>query len=181
MNILAHILIFSILALGAVSTVASDNTTIFKAGPFNGSIDLGHSCEINVTGPYCSIDISGANYSIYNIYCDDKVFVQLQSYKDGRYITNPQSIKSTLIENGADRDTIRIVDRVIDGINGYAGEGYAVAKGSEIYRAVYGINSRSACWIGTWQGGHEDFLAALASIHVDQEDPDWLAGQCPSD
>ncbi len=156
----------SLILVSSLASAKTCNETIFEVGPYKCSIDLGRPCEVKINEPYYYPELDGENSSIYDIYCDDTIFLQIQSYKEGVHTLNPRMAKITLIENGADTDTITIDEREIDGKKGYAASGYVPKDGFNIYRAAYPISTKSICWIGTWKNNRDDFLAVLESIHI---------------
>jgi len=163
-----YLIAIYLIMISSLASATTSNKTTFEAGQFIGSIDIGRPCKIAIQEPYDSTDLDGTNNTIYNIYCNDTIFIQLQIYDNGIYSLDPKSIRISLIEEGADKDTILINERKIDDKKGYAASGYIPKKDLKIYRAGYPISTQSACWIGTWKNDKADFLATLNSIHVEE-------------
>jgi len=166
--ILVAVVLTSIFSIAS----ASDTTTKFKTGPFSVSVDLGMPCnDTNISKPVSSEDLGGNSYTDYDTnLCNAEIWIR-QWGKDTTQsfdLISPFStsdINSGLLGRGADKDTITIFARKIDGKPAAAGKGYVSKFDKWRYIAGFHISSKSYCYIWVW-GNETTMISALKTIHV---------------
>ena len=150
-------------------TLASSTVTTFKTGPFTVSVDLGVPCnDTNISKPEASELLSGRSYTVFDVnMC--KAHLYLRRYDkdifDSTTSYSTSSIKSELIRKGADKDTIDLYDRTIDGKSGAAGRGYVPKYDERVYIAGFIVSPKSYCLINLWDN-ETMMISALKTIHI---------------
>jgi hypothetical protein len=168
MKIKFSIVMLVILAAFCV-TLASGTVTTFKTGPFSVSVDLGTACnDTNISKPVSSEDLGGDSYTVYDVFlCNAQLYINRHD-KDTFDLTSafPTTyIHSDLVINGADKDTIALYDRTIDGKLGAAGSGYVPKIDKTLYEAAFYVSPKSYCYIYVW-GNQTMMVSALKTIHI---------------
>ena len=136
---------------------ASDTTTKFQTGPFTVTVDLGTHCnDTNISKPVSNEDLGGNGYTDYDAnLCKAEIWIR-QWGKDATYSFDlnsafpTESILQSLIKLGADKDTINLYARTIDGKPGAAGSGYVPKLDKMRYSAAFYVSPKSFCRIYIW-------------------------------
>lgn len=158
-----------IVAMTSMCVSASDTTTKFKTGSFTVSVDLGESCnDIDISEPSNGEWLDGTAYTNYiAMLCGSMVSFVTTDNADydltGSYGT--ESTRSNLITMGADKDTINVYNRKIDGIPGAVGSGYISEKGYTMYMANYYVSTDTTGLIVV-RDNQTKMISALKTIHV---------------
>jgi hypothetical protein len=159
--------------LASFSIVSASNTNVtFDAGPFNCTIDLGLNCsDININKPIHNELSDGTGYDRFAVnICG--VSILLTRYNKSNIFdlekgVSTDSIFGDLISLSADKKTIQVYKRVIDGQNGAAGSATVPRYNSDVYDASYLISSRSVCRITIWGASNNKvMISAMDTIHV---------------
>jgi hypothetical protein len=148
---------------------ASNTTTKFQTGPFNVTVDLGVPCnDTNISKPVSSEDLGGNSYTDYDTHlCKAQIWIR-QWDKDRLDMTSDFStsgITDYFAKNGADKDTIRLYSRTIDGKPGAAGMGYLPKFDKVQYIAGFYISAKSYCYIYILDN-ETMMISALKTIHI---------------
>jgi hypothetical protein len=159
------------LAAALCVSLVSGTVNTFKTGPFNGSVDLGIPCnDTNISKPVSSEDLGGEGYIDYHAkVC--KADIEIVRYDKDRFdltsaIPN-DAINIALIQSGADKDTIALYDRTIDGKYGAAGSGYLPKTDTMVYFGAFDISAKSVC-IFFILDNETMMISALKTIHVNE-------------
>jgi hypothetical protein len=157
-------------AMTSFCVSASDTTTKFQTGPFTGSIDLGEHCDnIYIEEPTHGELLSGDNnYTGYLLnFCD--VIISFARYDfpvlDLNEGHGTEGIRIDLLRQGADKETISVFERKIDGKPGGVGSGYVPKYGIDLYEAGFYVSSSTVCHIDIWEN-ESQMIAALKTINV---------------
>ena len=154
--------------MASLCASATDTTTKFKTGPFTVSVDLGMPCnDINISKPVQDELLSGASYTQY-LATTCGAFIQFM-----RYDTAPgwsedfgtSDVRSTLLQMGADKDTIAVNERTISGKSGSVGSGYIPKNDKSFYTAGFYVSPKSVCWIYIL-GNETEMKSILKTIKV---------------
>jgi hypothetical protein len=160
-----------IVAMTPFCVSASDTTTTFQTGPFRGNIDLGVPCaKLDIREPIQSELLTGERFTDYKInLCNGSLVVLMFKKYDslgfvfaGDYGTD--SIQSNLLRLGADKDTITVFERKIDGKPGAVGSGYVPERGFDVYLAGFFASSDTIGQI--MANNYTVMISALKTIHV---------------
>ncbi len=148
---------------------ASDTTTKFKTGPFMVSVDLGMPCnDTNISKPVSSEDLGGAGYTKYDTRVCGLMISILRADKDKYDLTSSfgtSTISPGLTKSGADKGTIALYDRTIDGKSGAVGSGYVPKSDENLYCAGFYVSPKSFCYIYVW-GNETMMISTLKTIHI---------------
>jgi len=151
---------------------ASSTSNTFKTGPFTVSVDLGTPCnDTNISKPVSSEDLGGNSYTDYDTnLCNAEIWIR-QWGKNTTHsfdLISPFStsdINIALMSRGADKDTIELYSRTIDGKPGAAGKGYVPKSDKWRFIAGFYISSKSYCYLYV-SGNETKMISALKSIHI---------------
>jgi hypothetical protein len=163
-------LIALVVVLMASSCVSASNTTTkFQTGPFSVSIDLGESCnDINISEPAHNEWLDGTAYTSYIVELCGALVSFTTTDNTNNDLNTPfgtDSISHDLIELGADKDTISVYNREINGMPGAVGSGYMPKYGTNAYSASYYVSKDTVGHIFVW-GNESKIKTALKTIHV---------------
>lgn len=156
-----------IVAVASFCVSASDTTTKFQTGPFTVSVDLGVPCnDVNISKPASTESLGGESYTVYDTSaCGVEIWIK-RCNKDTFTTAFPTAaINAVLVQDGADKDTIALYDRTIDGKSGAAGSGYVPKFEKTIYLGAFAISAKSLCYITIWDN-QTMMVSALKTIHV---------------
>ncbi len=137
----------------------------FESGQHVVSLDIGHPCNVSKIETIQDIDLSGNDIIIYNNLVNTTVIVTTQP-SDKKYTLVQQSVINVLILLGADKDTIIIANRKIDGCNGLVGSGLRLKNQQTIYHAIYTKSDNCVVNVVGWDPYGNDFQKALKTIKV---------------
>lgn len=147
---------------------ASDTTTKFQTGPFTGSYDLGMPCnDLNISEPVQGEMLSGAIYTAY-VLNGGGVTISITKYDAPISTSNENfgfSVRSNLLDLGADKDTINVIDRKIDNKPGAVGYGYLPRYDSKLYDGGFYVSANSVAHIFIW-GDETKMTSVIKTIHV---------------
>jgi hypothetical protein len=148
---------------------ATDTTTRFQTGPFNVSVDFGQHCnDINISEPEQDEWLDGTPYIDYIVMVCDAMVSFTTTEKANFDLNSSLETRSTfrdLIESGADKDTIRVYNREIDGMPGVVGSGYVPNYDMNSYLASFYVSKDTIVHIGVW-GNESKIKTILKTIHV---------------
>jgi hypothetical protein len=150
-------------------TLASGTVTTFKTGPFTGSIDLGVPCnDLNISKPVQAERLNGYSYTEY-VLTACGVIIDFVRYDAPVFASNENlpttGITSDLLRWGADKDTISVFERKIDGKPGEVGSGYVPKYNLNCYEAGFLESTRTNVNLFLW-GNETMMISALKTIHV---------------
>jgi hypothetical protein len=149
-------------------TLASGTVTTFKTGPFNVSVDLGVPCnDTNISKPAQSELVNGNRYIDYNTSACG-VSISLTKTENANYDLNSfdtGTTKDDLLKLGADKETINVSERKINGWPGALGSGYVSKYGSTVYEADFYVNPQIVGHI-LLDNNETEIISALKTIHV---------------
>lgn len=158
-----------IVAATSFCVSASDTTTNFHTGPFNVSVDLGESCnDLEINEPVQGEWLDGTAYTDYIASACGAMLAFATTDKANHDLKDSfgtDTIFSDLVELGADKDTIKVFEREIDGMPGAVGSGYVSKYGLNLYMASYYVSKDTIGHISVW-GNESKIKTALKTIHV---------------
>jgi len=157
-----------ILASFSIAVASSNTSNTFKTGPFTVSVNLGMPCnDINISKPDQVETLSGDSYTDYTINACQCIiyFLRYDTPQNWRDDFGTDVIQEVLIKAGADRDTINVYDRTIDGKSGAVGSGYIPKNDNQLYYAGFFVSPKSLGYIYIWDNQTE-MISALKTIHV---------------
>jgi len=150
-------------------TLASGTVTTFKTGPFNVSVDLGVPCnDTIISKPVQSEWLNGNRHIDYNTStCGVSIF--LTTTDNANYDLNSGFdtgvTKDDLLKLGADKETINVSERKINGWPGAVGSGHVSKYGTTIYEADFYVNPQTVGRI-LLDNNETEIISALNTIHV---------------
>ncbi len=171
---LIQVIIVTAIMYGFLSICAfgEPSTTTFETGPFTVAVDLGEICDIQIEEPTQNEMLDGSTYTSYIIWvCDSMItFTEYDTYYfnlEDDFGTN--SIYIDLLKIGADKDTIYVAEREIDGHHGAVGSAFLPEYGTEIYMAGFYTSPRSVCHITViGSDNYNRMITILRTIHIEE-------------
>jgi hypothetical protein len=170
MKINARFFAFMFVALAVFCiTLACGTVTTFKTGPFSVSVDLGIPCnDTNISKTAQSEWLNGNRYIDYNTSaCGVSIFLTTtdNANNDVNNDFDTGITKNDLLKLGADKETINVSERKINGWPGAFGSGYVSKYGSTIYEADFYVNPKTVGHI-LLDNNETEIVSALKTIHV---------------
>ena len=170
MKINARFFAFMFVALAVFCiTLAYGTVTTFKTGPFSVSVDLGIPCnDTNISNPAQSEWLNGNRHIDYNMSaCGVSIFLTTtdNANNDVNNDFDTGITKNDLLKLGADKETINVSERKINGWPGALGSGYVSKYGLTIYEADFYVNPKTVGHI-LLDNNETEIVSALKTIHV---------------
>jgi hypothetical protein len=123
------------------------------------------SFEIVANDPNIELDLAGDEVITYTAKANNTTSVGLQVSK-GKYSISEKLAMTGLLYMGADKDTIVVNEREIDGHSGFVGQGFVVEKNNVVYCAIYQETPSILVVITGYDPNFNDFQKVVKTIHI---------------